>query len=144
MNFKLYQGCHRVVYILGPLAFIPYISIICPVIFLGLSDEGNCCVLQEELSMWSHSWHLSFKVCCCAVFIVLFFSFLQTHILIINDHPVVTQESYQDLGIIISEDFSRELHYELITSRAYKTLGLMWRTLLGHNALVLSDLVTNG
>ena len=75
----------------------------------------------------------SFKLCCCAVFIVLFFSFLPTHIiiLIINDHPVVTIESYQDLGIIISEDLSWELHYELITSRAYKTLGLMWRTFIG-------------
>ena len=83
--------------------------------------------------MWSRSWHLSFKVCCCAVFIVLLILFFPSipHILIINDHPVVTIESYQDLGIIISEDFSWELHYELITSRAYKTLGLMWRTLVG-------------
>ena len=64
------------------------------------------------------------------------FSFLQT----INNHPVVTQESYQDLGIIISEDLFWKLHYELTTSRAYKILGLM-RTFVGHNALVLKDLL---
>ena len=91
--------------------------------------------------MWSRSWHISFKVCCCAVFIVLlilFFPSIPHNILIINDHPVVTIKSYQDLGKIISEDLSWELHYELITSRAYKILG---KHLLGHNALVLKDLL---
>ena len=67
------------------------------------------------------------------------FSFLQT----INNHPVVTQESYQDLGIIISEDLFWKLHYELTTSRAYKILGLINENICWAQCTSISALCPN-
>ena len=47
----------------------------------------------------------------------------------ISDTPIPRSDSHKDLGIILSVDLSWDKHYKTITSRAYKLLGLIRRTL---------------
>ena len=47
----------------------------------------------------------------------------------ISDTRIPRSDSHKDLGIILSVDLSWDKHYKTITSRAYKLLGLIRRTL---------------
>ena len=46
----------------------------------------------------------------------------------INHQQLSPTDSHTDLGIVMSADMSWRKHYDLISSRAYKTLGLLCRT----------------
>ena len=49
-------------------------------------------------------------------------------IYLINCHPVTPLKCHQDLGILLSHDLSWKQHYEFLSSKAYKILGLLRRT----------------
>ena len=46
---------------------------------------------------------------------------------IVNDHIINESPSYKDLGIIFTNSLSWRKHYEMISSKAYKSLGLLCR-----------------
>ena len=45
----------------------------------------------------------------------------------INGKTVTTADQHKDLGIIISSNLTFSLHYETISAKAYKMLGLLRR-----------------
>jgi len=90
--------------------------------------------LQQDLhnlATWSDYWHLPFNESKC---ILLRFtstpvdpSLNQTYY--IKDCPVAIKENYKDLGIIMSNDLSWRKHHDYVLAKAYKTFGLIRRTL---------------
>ena len=46
----------------------------------------------------------------------------------INGTPIKSVLQHKDLGVIFSSDFNWSAHYNTITTKAYKTLGLIRRT----------------
>ena len=96
--------------------------------FNNVSNTMDSVSLQQDLEFiarWSiqsslkfnttKSVHLSFKSEITTTFKLL-------------DVPVVTNTTHKDLGIILSVDLSWDYHYEYITSKAYRMLGLLRRT----------------
>ena len=51
-----------------------------------------------------------------------------------SDSVIPCVDSHKDLGVILSVDLSWEKHHKAISSRAYRTLGLIRRTFI-HNHL---------
>ena len=51
-----------------------------------------------------------------------------SHIYTINDSVINTVDHYKDLGIIITSNLNFTLHYEAISAKAYRMLGLLHRT----------------
>jgi len=45
-----------------------------------------------------------------------------------HDKPVTVRQIHKDLGVIMSSDLSWKEHYVYLSSKVYKTLGLLWRT----------------
>ena len=128
--------------ILGPVLFLIYMNDLPSVTTVSKSllfvDDTKCfnnvsntmdlVSLQQDLDFiarWSiqsslkfnttKSVHLSFKSKVTTTFKLL-------------DVPVVTNTTHKDLGIILSVDLSWDYHYEHITSKAYRMLGLLRHT----------------
>ena len=83
--------------------------------------------LQEDLNSlinWTINNHLSFNLSK-----LLFMSFHRkfNSQYIINDHIINESPSCKDLGIIFTNSLSWRKHYEMISSKAYKSLGLLRR-----------------
>ena len=99
-----------------------------------INEMEDCSALQQDLhnlTLWSDSWNLPFNESKC---ILLRFSsrpidpsLKQTYY--VNNCPVATKTHHKDLGIIMSTDLSWRNHYDYLLSKAYKTLGLLRRTL---------------
>ena len=51
-----------------------------------------------------------------------------THSYIINGQTIESSTSHKDLGIFLTDTVNWEEHYHCISLRAYKQLGLLWRT----------------
>ena len=97
--------------------------------FVHMITELDQIALQEDVNAlitWSSTTdmnfnlkktvHLSFK-CKAATSYYMF------------DTVISHQDSHKDLGIIISEDLSWNIHYSFIIARAYIILGLIRRTI---------------
>ena len=142
--------------ILGPLLFLIYIndlpsSSLFTKLFL-FADDTKClsCIsspsdsllLQSDLdgvSSWSKKWLLAFNE-------------TKLHLLSINtkrSNPLSTADSsyyingrsiapcnsHKDLGIVIASDLKWTDHLHLISSKAYKKLGLLRRTFCATNSI---------
>ena len=133
--------------ILGPLLFIIYINDLPVVIqhstILLFTDDTKCAksvASQSEyqqvqnyldfLDTWSHTWNLPFNE--------NKFRFLQfsanaskdphPHPYSIKGHNITPSTSHKDLGILFTNTLNWVEHCNLMTSRAYRQLGLLRRT----------------
>ena len=99
-----------------------------------ISSHDNGELLQDDLNSlgsWSKRWRMTFKVSKCAVL-----QCITGKTSPVNSeyelNGVVVKNSdtymYKDLGVFISADQSFTTHYNYITSRAYRMLGLIRRT----------------
>ena len=128
--------------ILGPILFIIYIndlpSTVSSSIILMFADDTKCyrpiscandsLLLQRDLnsiSEWCVAWNLSFNSTKCAAlhFSRSLPSSSSTHYL--NGDSISDMVCHCDLGVIMSRDLSWNNHYDYISSKAYKTLGLI-------------------
>ena len=70
--------------------------------------------------------HLSFNL---SKFVFMSFHRKFNSQYIINDYIINESSSCKDLGIIFTNSLSWKKHYEIISSKAYKSLGLLRRVL---------------
>ena len=83
--------------------------------------------LQEDLNSlfnWTINNHLSFNL---SKFVFMSFHRKFNSQYIINDHIINESPSCKDLGIIFTNPLSWRKHYEMISSKVYKSLGLLRR-----------------
>ena len=130
--------------ILGPLLFILYIndlpdSLKSSTVYMFADDSkcmhtirnsGDTIKFQNDLTniyQWSKLWDLNFNLNKTAL--MQFGPNNSTNsIYFLNNTIINKQPSTKDLGIIVSSDLSWSNHYKSITSKAYRTLGLIRRT----------------
>ena len=125
--------------ILGPLLFLIYINDLSSltqfsVLFLFADDAKLCKTivqpcdylhLQEDLDQlytWSCDFDLRFSINKC---IHLSFNNKMSTSYSVASNTLPQLHSYCDLGLRLSDDLSWGNHYEHITSKAYKYLGLL-------------------
>ena len=133
--------------ILGPLLISIYVNDLLSVVSYSVpflfADDTKCvksiisdndrCQFQEDLSSlnsWSQRWHLHFN---SSKFRLIQFylntaSSSNTHSYLINGQTIESSTSHKDLGILLTDTLNWEEHYHCISLRAYKQLGLLWRT----------------
>ena len=129
--------------ILGPLLFLIFVNdlpstVTSSHIYLFADDtkclqsvrsSSDCHSLQRDLQNWSKYWNLQFNERKC---VLLRFSAkcpLTSYNYTIGDNPIATTELHKDLGVIMSNNLSWAEHLKFISSRAYKLLGLVHRSL---------------
>ena len=128
--------------ILGPVLFLIYMNDLPPVATVSKSllfvDDTKCfnhvsnirdtVSLQHDLDSIAH-WSIqsSLKFNTSKSVYLSFKSKISTTYKLL-DVPVVTNTTHKDLGIILSADLCWNYHYEHITSKAYRMLGLLRRT----------------
>jgi len=78
----------------------------------------------SSMSCWSVNNHLHFSIA-KFVFMCYHCKFQSEHF--IDETVIPCSSNCKDLGIMFSDDLSWKLHYQNITSKAYKTLGLIRR-----------------
>ena len=132
--------------ILGPLLFLIFIndlpaSVLSSIVLLYADDTkcvlpiyslSDCLRLQNDLtrlSEWCTTWNLALNEdkCCSVHFTCSTRRPCTTSSYCLNEKAISSKTQYKDLGIIVSGDLSWHPHYQLITSRAYKMLGLLRR-----------------
>ena len=99
----------------------------------SIVSDNDRCQFQEDLrslNSWSQRWHLHFN---SSKFRLIQFHLntaisSNTHSYIINGQTIEYSTSYKDLGILFTDTLNWEEHYHCISLRAYKQLGLLWRT----------------
>ena len=136
----------------GPLLFIIYINDLPVVIqhstILLFADDTKCAKLVasqseyllrqndlDSLDTWRHTWNLPFNE--------NKFRFLQfsanaskdphPHHYSIKGHNITPATSHKDLGILFTNTLNWVEHYNLMTSKAYRQLGLLRRTFSSPN-----------
>ena len=137
--------------ILGPLLFLIYISDLPSAVsfseLLSFADDTKCfkCIqnlddctnFQLDLSSlqnWSNNNHLLFNV---LKFVHISFHSHPphtTHSYHVDNNTISLHSHHKDFGIIISSDLSWNNHYNYISSRAYKLLGLLRRSFSSINS----------
>ena len=127
--------------ILGPLLFLVYINDLPSVIsssntfifaddtkcFKIIKTESDIQLLQNDLTSlahWSDNNHLSFNI---SKFVLLRLHNKFNSEYTIHGNAIPHSSSCKDLGINLSDNLSWRLHYQTITSKAYKSLGLLRR-----------------
>ena len=126
--------------ILGPLLFLIYINDLPSSItsqVLIFADDTKCFrqitttsdtqQLQSDLDSllnWSLNNHLSFNI---SKFVFMSFHCKFDSQYSINGHSLSQSSHCKDLGVIFSNTLLWREHYEMITSKAYKSLGLLRR-----------------
>ena len=128
--------------ILGPLLFLIYINDISNYVTssttLLFADDTKCfkTIIQpsdfiqlqrdiESLSQWSIDWNLIFN---SSKILLLSFNPQVSSIYTIGTSEINKVDKHSDLGVTLSSNLSWEPHYQHITSRAYKLLGLLRRS----------------
>ena len=129
--------------ILGPVLFLIYMNDLSAVTTVSKSllfvDDTKCfnhvsnthdtTTLQcdlDSIARWSIQSSLKFNV--SKTIHLSFKSKIATTYKLLYD-PIITNTTHKDLGIILSTDLSWNHHHEYITSKAYRMLGLLRRTL---------------
>ena len=126
--------------ILGPLLFLVYINDLPSSItsqVLIFADDTKCFrqitttsdiqLFQGDLDSllnWSLNNHLSFNI---SKFVFMSFHRKLDSQYSINGHSLSQSSHCKDLGVIFSNTLSWREHYEMITSKAYRSLGLLRR-----------------
>ena len=127
--------------ILGPLLFLIYINDLPSAIhssnmfvfaddtkcFMKIKSELDIHRFQEDLSSvshWSNNNNLAFSV---PKFIFLRYHNIFNSFYTINGNTIPCSDSCKDLGIYFSDSLSWRLHYQDITSKVYKSFGLLCR-----------------
>ena len=128
--------------ILDPILFIIYINVlpstVSSSIILMFADDtkcyrpiscpNDCLLLQRDLdyiSEWCVAWNLSFNSTKCAA---LHFSHSPPSSYYLNGDSISDMVCHRDLGVIMFKDLSWSNHYDYISAKAYKTLGLIRRS----------------
>ena len=97
--------------------------------FNHVSNTHDTTTLQcdlDSIARWSIQSSLKFNV--SKTIHLSFKSKIATTYKLLDD-PIITNTTHKDLGIILSTDLSWNHHHEYITSKAYRMLGLLRRTL---------------
>ena len=126
--------------------FVVYINslpdVIRSVTCLLFADDTKCChrissfsdtiLLQNDINSlltWSHKSKLSFNL---SKTLMLRFTNRSTNIIdatySLDGSPIQSVTSCKDLGVTVSSDLSWTQHYNNITAKAYRQLGLIRRT----------------
>ena len=131
--------------ILGPLLFVIFINDLPSAVqhssLLLFADDTKCAKsvashtehqqLQtdlDSLSSWSLRWNLPFNE---SKFRLLQFSINATSDPLpyhIRGNKITQSSSHKDLGVLFTNTLNWEEHYNLMTSRAYRQLGMLRRT----------------
>ena len=77
------------------------------------------------MANWSRDWNQFFNT---SKFIHLSFNAKFPTSYFIDDTIIKTSSTHHDLGVILSTDLSWKNHYNHISAKAYRTLGLLRRT----------------
>ena len=129
--------------ILGPLLFLIFVNDLPTTVyfskFLLFADDAKCIMpissqldcehLQcdiSRLSEWCSTWNLFLNEKKCST-IHFKASSSTTSIYHLNNQIISSKAMGKDLGLIVSADLNWQPHYQLITSKAYKMLGLLRR-----------------
>ena len=100
-------------------------------------DDGELHVPQADLNSlcsWAKHWRMTFNVSKCAL-LQCIYMYITGKTLSVNSEyelngVVVNKcDTYKDLGVFITADLSFATHYNYITSREYRMLWLIRRTL---------------
>ena len=92
-----------------------------------IKTESDIQLFQKDLtslSHWSDNNHLSFNI---SKFVFMHFHNKFNSEYTIHGNVIPHFSSCKDLGINLSDNLSWRLHYQTITSKAYKSLGLLQR-----------------
>ena len=131
--------------ILGPLLFLVYINDLPSyasnsnlLLFAddtkclkSITNLADCHKLQDDidkLSLWCNQWRMKFNITKC---VLLSFHSKQVkviHSYQLNGQSINSCEVHRDLGILLSHNLTWSAHYNHITARAYRMLGLLRRT----------------
>ena len=134
--------------ILGPLLFLIYIndlptftSFSFPLLFADdtkclkqITNISDCHLLQEDilsLSYWSSTTRLSFNSAKCTLLRFCTRSPQFDFTYSINNNAIMVKNCHRDLGVLMSNTLNWSAHYDAVSSRAYKILGLLRRSFSG-------------
>ncbi len=137
--------------ILGPLLFVIFINDLPSAVqhsnLLLFADDTKCAKsvashtehqqLQSDLDSlisWSLQWNLPFNE---SKFRILQFSINATSDPLpyhIRGNKITQSSSHKDLGVLFTNTLNWDEHYNLMTSRAYRQLGMLRRTFTLHNS----------
>ena len=124
--------------ILGPLLFLIFINDLPSTIISQIfefADDTKCFrlitsksdiqQLQHDLNSlfnWTFNNHLSFNL---SKFVFMSFHHKFSSLYNVNGHVISESSSCKDLGVIFTKSLSWREHYQMISSKAYKSLGLL-------------------